>query len=142
MYRTSADVPQNTTPQTLLTRFDALRVDLAAQIKRARANQGLSQEGLALAAQIDRTYLSQIERHQTNPSLLVLARIANTLGSELAVTLQPPKACASHAQAYANCLSAALDIVEEVLGEDAGHSPLLERIRLRLVTELTTRIPS
>jgi transcriptional regulator with XRE-family HTH domain len=136
MTRAFSDVPQNTMPDALPESFDKLRVDLAEQIKRARVSARLSQEDLALASQIDRTYLSLIERHQANPSLLVLARIADTLRSPLTVVLQPAAASKRREEAYEAGLSAAFDIVEQVLEKDAETSHLLERIRLRLITEL------
>lgn len=136
MTRTFSDVPQNTMPDALPPCFDKLRVDLAEHIKRARVSAQLSQEDLALASQIDRTYLSSIERHQANPSLLVLARIADTLGAALTVSLEPPGASKRPDEAYATGLSAAFDIVEQVLEKDAETWHLLERIRLRLITEL------
>lgn len=71
--------------------FERLRSELAAAIKRARALTGLSQEELALASEVDRTYVSQIERQVANPSLQVLARLADTLGADLTITLQIPE---------------------------------------------------
>lgn len=136
MTRTFSDVPQNTMPDALPPCFDKLRVDLAEHIKQARVSAQLSQEDLALASQIDRTYLSSIERHQANPSLLILARIADTLGSTLAVELAPPAASKRREEAYEAGLSAAFDIVEQVLEKDAETWQLLERIRVRLITEL------
>ena len=41
-----------------------------------RSLHGISQEELALSADIDRTYISQIERGIGNPSILVLLRIS------------------------------------------------------------------
>jgi len=87
--------------------FEKLRVDLAEQIKRARVSARLSQEDLALASQIDRTYLSSIERHQANPSLLVLARIADTLKAELTVAFELPGPSQRPQEAYQAGLSAA-----------------------------------
>ena len=55
--------------------FDELRADLAAEIKQSRKWLGLSQEALALQAEVDRTYVSQLERGVANPSLLILHRI-------------------------------------------------------------------
>lgn len=40
---------------------------------------GISQEKLALDAEVDRTYVSQLERGIANPSLEVLCRLATTL---------------------------------------------------------------
>jgi len=39
----------------------------------------LSQEALALSADVDRTYVSQIERAVGNPSLLVLCKLGAIL---------------------------------------------------------------
>lgn len=46
---------------------------------------GLSQEALAFAAEVDRTYVSQLERGIANPSLLILFRIAKALKAELKI---------------------------------------------------------
>ena len=43
----------------------------------------LTQEELAFAAEIDLTYVGGIERGRRNPSLLVLARIADALAIPL-----------------------------------------------------------
>lgn len=59
--------------------FDELREQLAVAIRQSRAQIGLSQEALALAAEVDRTYVSQLERGIANPSLLILYRIAKVL---------------------------------------------------------------
>lgn len=45
-------------------------------IRLLRDAKGLSQEDLAFQAELDRTYISGIERGRRNPSLLSLARIA------------------------------------------------------------------
>lgn len=52
---------------------------LAVQIKAFRKEAGLSQEALAHDAEIDRTYISQLERALVNPSLGVLVRISKVL---------------------------------------------------------------
>jgi transcriptional regulator with XRE-family HTH domain len=41
--------------------------------------KNLTQEQLALMAEVDRTYVSQIERCTGNPSLMVLCKLANIL---------------------------------------------------------------
>ena len=63
--------------------LSAVQRDLAANLKGARANAGLSQEALALAAEVDRTYVSQIERGVGNPSIGVLVRLANCLSVDI-----------------------------------------------------------
>lgn len=71
--------------------FDSAKATLAANIKRLRQEIGLSQEGLALAAEVDRSYVSQIEREIGNPSLLILCRLADVLKVDLIVLLQATK---------------------------------------------------
>ena len=67
--------------------FDQLKSRLADDIKKARARVGLSQEALALASKVDRTYVSQLERGLANPSLRILDRIAIALEVELTISL-------------------------------------------------------
>lgn len=62
--------------------FDKAKQVLAENVKRRRHEVGLSQEALALSAEVDRTYVSQIERGIGNPSLLILCKICDVLGSE------------------------------------------------------------
>jgi transcriptional regulator with XRE-family HTH domain len=47
----------------------------------------LSQEELAERAELDRTYVSGIERGRRNPSLRILQQIAEGLGADLDVIL-------------------------------------------------------
>lgn len=65
--------------------FERLLHQLGEEIKSLRLNAGLSQEALALAAEIDRTYISQLERGVANPSLMILYRISNVLKKELKI---------------------------------------------------------
>ena len=67
--------------------FEQLQIKLAKDIKAARRAAGMSQEALALQADVDRTYVSQLERGIANPSLLVLYRLASVLGCGLHVSL-------------------------------------------------------
>lgn len=53
---------------------------VGANILKLRKRRGLSQEELAVDAEIDVTYLRGIERGRRNPSLTVLVRIATQLG--------------------------------------------------------------
>lgn len=55
---------------------------LADNVKTLRSEAGLSQEALALTADVDRTYVSQIERSAGNPSLAILCRLAEVLSVE------------------------------------------------------------
>lgn len=70
--------------------FDALRAVLAANLRSRRGELGLSQERLALDAEIDRTFVSQIERGIGNPSLRILFQLAQQLDTEVAALLVSP----------------------------------------------------
>jgi len=52
---------------------------VGARIRRVRLEQGLSQESLALAAGLDRSYVGSVERGQRNVAVLNLKRIATAL---------------------------------------------------------------
>ncbi|MGX9393555.1 helix-turn-helix domain-containing protein [Nitrobacteraceae bacterium UC4446_H13] len=64
---------------------------LAQNVKAARKTLDLSQETLALEAEIDRTYISGIERGLRNPSLDLIAKLAANLKTTPAALLTPPK---------------------------------------------------
>lgn len=57
-------------------------------VRRVRLSRGLTQEELAVDAEIDLTYLGGIERGRRNPSLLVMARIAEALSVDLPLLLR------------------------------------------------------
>ena len=59
--------------------YEQLRLHLAENIHLMRRVKNLTQEQLALMAEVDRTYVSQIERCTGNPSLMVLCKLANIL---------------------------------------------------------------
>jgi transcriptional regulator with XRE-family HTH domain len=52
-------------------------------VRKFRLQKGLTQEELAFAAKIDLTYVGGIERGRRNPSLLVMARVAEALSVPL-----------------------------------------------------------
>lgn len=52
---------------------------LGAAIRRARRERSVSQEGLALLTDIDRSYMGSIERGDQNIGVMHLARIASAL---------------------------------------------------------------
>lgn len=60
--------------------FRSLCTLLGKRVRALREEMGISQEELAFRAEIDRTYISQIERGIGNPSLLVLFKISGVLG--------------------------------------------------------------
>lgn len=57
---------------------------LARNIKAARGLLGWSQEELADRAEIDRTYISGVERQVRNPTITVVAKLAKALGTNTA----------------------------------------------------------
>jgi transcriptional regulator with XRE-family HTH domain len=59
------------------------RALVARNIRRIRVARGLSQEALAVDAEIDRTYVSRLERGLENPTVGVLERLANALRCEV-----------------------------------------------------------
>lgn len=65
---------------------------VAWNIRRLRVAKGLSQEALAVDADIDRTYVSRLERVQENPTLAVLDRLADALEVEVTDLFVKPKA--------------------------------------------------
>jgi transcriptional regulator with XRE-family HTH domain len=62
---------------------------VAKNVRKLRQQRKLTQEQLAFAARIDLTYLGGIERGKRNPSLLVMARIAEALRVPLPKLLTP-----------------------------------------------------
>jgi transcriptional regulator with XRE-family HTH domain len=61
-------------------------------VRKLRAEKGLSQEALAEKADLDPTYISGIERGVRNPSLLSIVRIAKALGTDSGSLFQGVKA--------------------------------------------------
>jgi transcriptional regulator with XRE-family HTH domain len=59
------------------------RVIFGKNVRRARQQKKLTQEQLAFEAEIDLTYVGGIERGKRNPSLIVMARIADALSVPL-----------------------------------------------------------
>jgi len=60
---------------------------IASNVKQLRKAKNITQEELADAAEIDRTYASQIERAIANPSLSILCKIADVFDVELSELL-------------------------------------------------------
>jgi transcriptional regulator with XRE-family HTH domain len=63
---------------------------LAANVKAKRRELLLSQEALALETNIDRTYISGIERAKRNPSLDLIVKLAKRLKTTPGKLLTPP----------------------------------------------------
>ena len=65
-----------------------LREVLAENLKRHRSETGLSQEELAHRAEIDRTYVSSLERCQYAATVDIIEKLARELGVEAAELLK------------------------------------------------------
>ena len=65
---------------------------VARNIRRLRVARGLSQEVLAVDAEIDRTYVSRLERGLENPSVAVLERLAKALSANIEELFRVPRA--------------------------------------------------
>jgi len=59
------------------------RAVLGRNVRKIRQQRRMTQERLAFEAEIDLTYMGGIERGKRNPSLLVMARIAEALSVPL-----------------------------------------------------------
>ena len=57
--------------------MENLKIKIGQRIKEIRVKQGLSQEKLALLADLDRTYIPSIESGRRNISITVLEKISN-----------------------------------------------------------------
>jgi transcriptional regulator with XRE-family HTH domain len=59
------------------------RAVFGRNVRKYRQQRKLTQEQLAFESEIDLTYMGGIERGKRNPSLLVMARIADALSVSL-----------------------------------------------------------
>lgn len=69
-----------------------IREVLALNLRTIRRARGMSQEDLAHSAEIDRTYVSALERSVYAASIDVVDRLARVLGVEAADLLRRPRA--------------------------------------------------
>jgi transcriptional regulator with XRE-family HTH domain len=67
-----------------------LREVFAINLRRSRHGKGLSQEELADAAEINRTYLSKLETAATYAGLGIIEKLAKVLGIAAYELLIPP----------------------------------------------------
>ena len=63
---------------------------VAHNLKRLRVRAGLSQDRLALEAEIDRTYVSRIERRLENCSIGVVEKLADAIGCRIIEFFEEP----------------------------------------------------
>jgi len=74
---------------------EALGDQLCRRIKALRADRGWSLDALSKACGVSRSMLSQIERNQANPTLVVMFRIAQAFGMSLGQLVEVPGATSS-----------------------------------------------
>lgn len=67
--------------------MENVRGILARNVRLGRQQLHLSQEELAARADIDRTYISGIERETRNPTITIVAKIAEVLETTAAALL-------------------------------------------------------
>ena len=60
--------------------LDPVLVALGQAISSVRKSQGVSQEELAHRSEIDRSYMSAIERGTQNPGVMMMVKIAKAMG--------------------------------------------------------------
>lgn len=80
--RNHLDVPNLTS-----RRQDPVLVALGLAIRRIRESRSMSQERLALIAEVDRSYVGRIERGDNNVAVLTLVRLAAALDVSAAMLL-------------------------------------------------------
>lgn len=77
---------------TPLAPKSSLREVLAFNVRLYRVSRQLSQEQLALAAELDRTFVSQVERARINVSVDNIEKLANTLQVDPQLLFARPEA--------------------------------------------------
>lgn len=78
-------------PNLSRNRQDPVLVALGEAIRRIRLSKDISQEKLALLAEVDRSYVGRVERGDNNVAVLTLSRLAQALGTSIAKLMQEAK---------------------------------------------------
>lgn len=63
---------------------------LAWNLRRLRVARKLSQESLAVDADVDKSYISRIENGLENPSITLVERLADALGADFLELFRTP----------------------------------------------------
>lgn len=74
-------------PNPSRNRQDPKLVALGEAIRKIRQTKKISQENLALLAEVDRSYVGRVERGDNNVAILTLAKLANALGISLEILM-------------------------------------------------------
>lgn len=92
------------------TQANAVLIRLGRRLRELRRAKGLTQEQLAAAAEISRTYAGALEAGMKGPSLAVLVRLAKALGVDIAeLFLEPSKAPSNSRAVIARITSRLID---------------------------------
>lgn len=78
-------------PNLSRNRQNPALIALGGAIRRIRLSKGISQEKLALLAEVDRSYVGRVERGDNNVAVLTLARLAHALETTIAELMQEAK---------------------------------------------------
>lgn len=70
-------------PNLSSNRQDPVLTALGAALRSIRLEKSISQEKLALLAEVDRSYVGRVERGDNNVALLTLSRLAGALDISL-----------------------------------------------------------
>ncbi|MDI5925198.1 XRE family transcriptional regulator [Rhizobium ruizarguesonis] len=65
------------------------RQRVALNLRRLRVSKGISQDDLALAANIERSYAGHLERGGKNPTVTTLEKLATALSCDVSELLAP-----------------------------------------------------
>ncbi|MCE4554286.1 helix-turn-helix domain-containing protein [Roseateles cellulosilyticus] len=84
-------MPAKPKPPDELPSADDVRGVLAYNVRLLRVEKGWSQEDLAMECELDRTYVSAVERSRWNVSLGNIQRLALALGTQPWLLLRPPE---------------------------------------------------
>ena len=71
-------------PNLSRNRQDPVLVALGTAIRRVRLSKNISQEKLALLAEVDRSYVGRVERGDNNVAILTLSKLAQAMDVTLA----------------------------------------------------------
>lgn len=71
-------------PNLSRNRQDPVLVELGTAIRRVRLSKNISQEKLALLAEVDRSYVGRVERGDNNVAILTLSKLAQAMDITLA----------------------------------------------------------
>ncbi len=75
-------------PNLSKNRQDPVLVALGVALRRIRLEKSISQEKLALLAEVDRSYVGRVERGDNNVAVLTLIRLARAMDISMAEIME------------------------------------------------------